>query len=329
MNQEEFNLRWEKSGLIFCPNESLWWSKTHAQCPVINNLADENGYFDIYYSSRDKENCSRIGHFKFDFKTSQVMQVSELPVLDLGNLGCFDDSGVMPTSIFKYKDETYLFYIGWTRRIKTPYQNSIGIARKVEDGSFRRVFEGPIISPNKNEPYFTGTANIIQLEDYFVCYYLSCTGWVSTNGEIEPTYNIKLATSNDLFNWSLNGKIAIDLQSPDEGGVASASVYQSSSSYFMWYCYRGKFNYRDDITKSYRIGLAVSNDAINWKRVDAVNQIDLGQQGDWDSTMQCYPNVFRLGQELCMLYNGNGFGASGVGLAKLPLSEIEKNCIEN
>jgi hypothetical protein len=74
--------------------------------------------------------------------------------------------------------------------------------------------------------------------------------------------------------------------------------------YEMWFSYR---------KTTYQIGYAHSHDGINWEREDTLN---LGPSAEgWDSEMVCYPCVFKHLNKRWMLYNGNGYGASGFGLA--------------
>ena len=40
-------------------------------------------------------------------------------------------------------------------------------------------------------------------------------------------------------------------------------------------------------------------------------------ESGWDSEMVCYPYVFEYNDKLYMLYNGNGYGKTGIGLAVL------------
>jgi hypothetical protein len=75
----------------------------------------------------------------------------------------------------------------------------------------------------------------------------------------------------------------------------------------MWYSYRGS---------SYRIGYAESDDGVAWVRKDEEAGIDVSPDG-WDSEMIEYPCVFDHAGSRYMLYNGNGYGATGIGLAEL------------
>ncbi len=73
----------------------------------------------------------------------------------------------------------------------------------------------------------------------------------------------------------------------------------------MWYSVRGP---------SYRIGYAESADGIGWVRRDSTSVVDPSDTG-WDSEMTTYPVVVRRGDRFYMLYNGNDYGRTGIGLA--------------
>jgi predicted GH43/DUF377 family glycosyl hydrolase len=75
----------------------------------------------------------------------------------------------------------------------------------------------------------------------------------------------------------------------------------------MWYSYRGR---------SYRIGYAESDNGIEWVRKDEEVGIDVSESG-WDSEMIEYPYIFDHEGQRYMLYNGNGYGRTGIGLAVL------------
>ena len=84
----------------------------------------------------------------------------------------------------------------------------------------------------------------------------------------------------------------------------------------MWYGVRGKKDYRKSIDSTYRIGMAISNDGINWERQDHNSGITISENG-WDSTMISYPYVVKVDNKILMFYNGNDFGKTGFGFAEL------------
>ena len=84
-------------------------------------------------------------------------------------------------------------------------------------------------------------------------------------------------------------------------------MVKEKNGYRMWYSYRGK---------SYRIGYAESKDGLDWTRKDDEVELDVSSKG-WDSEMIEYPFVFDHQGKRYMLYNGNGYGKTGIGLATL------------
>ena len=60
------------------------------------------------------------------------------PVLDLGELGCFDDVGVMPSCIVNVDGAKLLYYAGWNTSTTVPYRISIGLAVS-DDGGYTFV----------------------------------------------------------------------------------------------------------------------------------------------------------------------------------------------
>ena len=77
----------------------------------------------------------------------------------------------------------------------------------------------------------------------------------------------------------------------------------------MFYCFR---SHVDPVT--YRIGWAFSADGLQWQRDDGIGIEPT--PGEWDGEMTCYPCVFEWDGEIWMLYNGNGYGRTGFGLAR-------------
>ena len=90
----------------------------------------------------------------------------------------------------------------------------------------------------------------------------------------------------------------------------------------MWYCFRGSAGYRTDKAASYRIGYAESLDGVAWSRLDDAVGIDRSPAG-WDSQMIENPCVYEHGGRKHMLYNGNGFGATGFGHAVLDEAGVD------
>lgn len=304
--------KWKKLGLVFCPNGEEEWMSSHASVPFVDYLGDD--FYKIYFSSRNKDNESSIGYVVVNILEPQsILEVSQKPVLSKGALGTFDDSGTMGCCVInKSKNKKYLYYIGWNLGVTVPFRNAIGLAISDDDGvSFTKKFEGPILDRSSNEPYFTASNCVIYDEGMYKIWYLSCTEWKQSGSEIIHNYHIKYAESDDGVNWNRKGIVAIDYIDEHEYAISVPRVIKDGKLYKMWFSSRATKN-----IPTYRIRYAESQDGVNWVRKDDEVGIDVSDSG-WDSEMICYPYVFDHKGKRYMLYNGNGYGKTGFGLAVL------------
>jgi len=239
------------------------------------------------------------------------------PVLEPGPPGAFDDCGAMASCIVEHDDSLYLYYIGWNVSTTVPYRNTIGLAISNDGGYNFEKMCGPILARSYWDPYMVASPFTIRRNGVSWMWYLSCLGWEEVDGTLEPSYNIKVATSVSNLFWSSND-IAIPLES--DYAIASPSVVYWGNKWRMWYSYRGKEGYRDNPATAYHIGYAEAEDIGGpWTRKDELSgllPVD-PSNGSWESIMQCYPAVYEYDGRLHMLYNGNGFGATGFGHAIL------------
>ena len=83
----------------------------------------------------------------------------------------------------------------------------------------------------------------------------------------------------------------------------------------MYYSYRGREKFRKNEKNTYRIGVAKSENLINWMRQDSLMNLNV-TKNSWDSNMLAYPKIIKLNKNYVMFYNGNDFGQSGIGIAK-------------
>jgi len=308
-------MKWMKKGLIFKPDNNFEWMVHHACVPIANKVNDE--VLRIYFGPRDKYNRTVTTFIEVEADDpSNVLYVHDKPVLSLGKLGCFDDSGAAPSCILNYKNKKYLYYIGWNVGVTVSYRLAIGLAVSEDGGlTFNRAYEGPVVDRTHLEPYFTTAPYVIIDNGIWKMWYASCTGWIIHNNKTEPLYQIKYAESQDGIHWIRENVTCVDYKF-DKEAIGRPCVIKEDGIYKMWYCYRGSFDYRTNKDQSYRIGYAESTDGIKWIRKDEEAGIDRSEDG-WDSEMMEYPYVYEHKGRKYMLYNGNGFGKSGFGYAIL------------
>jgi hypothetical protein len=141
-------------------------------------------------------------------------------------------------------------------------------------------------------------------------WYVSGTDWEIVDGRPRHRYLIKHAESHDGISWTRDGVVCIDYRDADEYAISRPCVVRDGMQYRMWFSSRGE---------SYRIEHAESDDGLHWTRLGAVDGI--ASSGEWDSEMQAYPAVLDHGEARYLLYNGNGYGATGIGWAAWTASD--------
>ncbi len=303
----------QKTGFIFNVDGRHSWGQSHAQVPSVDVLPDDR--LRVYYSARDAQNRSRTSFVELSAENPQtILYQHEQPILDLGKLGCFDDSGVMPSCVITQNGIKYLYYCGWNTSTTVRYRNCIGLAISDDGGkTFRRAFEGPILDRTKDEPHLVVTPHVLIEEGIWKMWYCGCTEWKVVNGVTEPQYLIKYAWSEDGINWHRDNRTVIPYKN-DEEAIGRPFVVHDRGIYKMWYSRRSIDSYRSNRERSYRIGYAESEDGITWERRDEESGIGVAEAG-WDSEMIAYPYVVDYKDRRYMFYNGNGFGRSGFGYA--------------
>lgn len=308
-------MRWIKKGIIFVPDGQYLNMYSHAAIPFADFTNDNT--LRIFFSSRNNKGQSLP--FSIDVnpnKFNEIISLNSEPLFSLGELGTFDDNGIMPSCIVNIGNRKYLYYIGWNPQVTVSYRLSIGLAISDDSGkTFTKYSKGPICDRSIDEPYFNTAPFIIVEEKIWKMWYISCTGWLKVNNYPEPKYHIKYAESSDGIFWKKTGIVCIDYDELTEA-IGRPSIILEDGVYRMWYSYRKITNYRTSKDCGYKIGYAESHDGKKWERKDYLVGIQTSKDG-WDSEMIEYCHILEINGEKYMFYNGNGFGKTGFGYAVL------------
>ena len=314
--------KWKKLGQLFDPTKvkTREWLKEFAQCTSVLVFDD---FVRVYFSCRPPKDAD--GYFVsyttfIDLNRNdlfKIVRIAENPVLELGELGTFDEFGVYPTCVIRINKIVYLYYAGWTRLVSTFSNVAIGVAISEDEGvSFKRLGKGPIMTRTLNEPFVISGPKVRVLDNKLYMYYLAGERWmIDEKGNTDVIYKIRLATSDDGLNWVRSGINIIDPILENDECQAGPDVFNHNGKYHMYFSYRYGLDFRGN-DRGYRLGYAYSFDGISWIRDDVNVGIELSKEG-WDSTDMHYPHVFELDGNWYMLYNGNEFGKYGFGLAVL------------
>ena len=303
-------MTWKKLGRIFCAQSETELMVTGGRTPV--PLLLKNDIYRIFFGAYDHEGRGRIYSLTINISDPQnITSLHTSPLIDMGKTGYYDDNGIIPSCILTKDERIFLYTIGFSLKNKIIFDSAAGLAISKNKGESFEKKTGPILDRSLYDPCFATSPFIMEDNGLYRMWYVSCDHWEKLpDTSFRHYYNIKYKESLDGIHWSDKPQIAIDYASPHEYAISRPTVIKNGENdYQMWYSFR-----EQEHVKTYRIGYAVSENGIDWKRKDEDAGIDVSEKG-WDSEMICYPYVFVHKQKKYMLYNGNGYGRSGFGLA--------------
>lgn len=304
--------RWERLGHVFVADGQQDWLAGYAAVPFVDWIDDRHAR--IYFSSRDVRNRSYTGWIVVDMADPLTpLELASRPALAPAGVGYFDEDGAMGSDLVQVGDAKYLYYIGWNVGRSVPFRNAIGVAVSHDDGNtFQRLSDGPILDRSIHDPCFVASHCVLREGELFRMWYLSCVEWSRLpDGAFRHRYHIKYAESANGIDWLRDGTVAVPFAYPNEYAISVPRVVHENGRYKMWYSYRG-----GPRAELYRIGYAESPDGRLFERRDL--EVDLEPEpGAWDGEMVCYPCVFDWAGDRYLLYNGDGYGRTGFGLAVL------------
>ena len=321
VEEREEMQKWKKLGRIFIPQEveDRDWMKAFAQAP---STLIFDSFVRVYFSCRPLPDAggqyvSRSGFVDLNRRDlREIVRVSTRPILELGELGDFDEFGTYPASVIRDGDTTYVYYGGWTRCESVPFDVAIGLGISHDDGvTFEKYGKGPVLSYTRDEPFILSGPKIRRFNDLWYLWYIAGRKWIMADGRPEPVYKIRMACSSDGLNWTKLNRDLIESRIEEDEAQASPDVVFSNGKYHMFFCYRHSSNFRGK-DGGYRIGYACSENMLDWDRDDSKAGIGVSDEG-WDSEMVAYPHVFALDGKTYMLYLGNEVGKYGFGMAEL------------
>jgi hypothetical protein len=302
-------MKWNKKGLI-CSHETLDldWYKKNTMVPL-PYLRDEKT-LRIYLTMCDEENIGRICYVDVDpDNPGHILDYSRKPVLDIGEDGTFDDSGVLPSSLLAEDGKLYMFYSAYQKGAKVPYYILSGLAASEDNGqSFARVFKVPVLERTDDELFLRSAVCVIKENGKYKIWYSSGTNWTRNNIKNVPVYDLKYLESDTLVEWKCTPRLSIGLRD-DEHGLTIPSVWKENNKYKMIYSVR-------TVSKGYRLGYAESDNGIEFVRRDNEIGIDVSEAG-WDSEMICFGNRLEYNDKVYLFYCGNHYGIGGFGYAEL------------
>lgn len=297
-------MHWKKLGQIYSPTGVHPKLASHAANPLPVCL--DGDVYRVFFSGRDAKNRSSVGFVDVDIIKRLVVYVHDKPVFENGPENSFYSHGVSIGNDYEADGKRYILFMGWQCPVGGHWRGDIGRLILGPDYSLSLDGDKPFLPSNSIDPISLSYPWVEYGKDgLYRMWYGSTVTWDSGNGEM--IHVINHAVSSDGHEWQRQG-----LAVPFALGVAQAFsrptvIGSSAEGFHMWFSYRGSGN-------KYRIGYASSHDGNAWSLRLEESGIEVSPTG-WDSEMIEYPFVFDHKGQRYMLYNGNGYGQTGFGLA--------------
>ncbi|MCC6338290.1 MAG: hypothetical protein IT380_30385 [Myxococcales bacterium] len=301
-------MNWSKLGLITLPVREPW-ALSHAMIPT--PYLSRSGALRIYYSACDSEGRGRPSFLEVDSLSPTRVIRQPGPLLELGRPGCFDDNGVVVTSVLRGRgDEVLMYYVGFELCRGVRYRLFTGLAISVDDGlTFHRYAEVPVLDRSEGEAYFRCGPFVDFDGARFAMWYIGGNQWTEVAGKHVPVYDLRYVESPDGRTWPDAGRVVMELSDPDEHGFGRPWLLRSETGWELFYSVRRRS------LGAYRLGYASSTDGLAFTRRDAELGLDVSHAG-FDSQAIMYLATVETPSGVLGFYNGNDFGREGIGVAR-------------
>lgn len=236
------------------------------------SVIQRNGKYYNYYSGYDG-NVWRTG-LAISEDGVKWLKYDKNPVLDISP-NAWDSTYIAANgSAIEFNNKVFYFYQGQSKEKKA----NIGLAIS-EDGMKFQKQPNPVLTPGSSHSWDSnGVADpyVIYHNGYLYMYFL---GMDDINKQ-----RIGVARSRDGFTWEKYQENPIlDIGSKgsfDENGLGEPSIVYYPPYFYMLYTGRASDEIRD-------VGLALSLDGVNWKKLNVTGLFKDRKPGTWDDSVIC------------------------------------------
>ena len=254
------------------------------------------GRYLLYYSIPGKKTANSLTGWGIGIAESKNLQdwikIGEInPVKE----AAYEQKGICAPSAIVIKGKVHLFY----QTYGNGANDAICHAVSTDGIHFNRNGTNPVFKATGD--WNCGRAIDAEIFKFKGRYFL----YFATR---DPQYRqqlmgVAVAPGNSNFNreeWTqLSTKRMLELEYPWEGNCTEgASIIKRNGKLYMFYA--GNYN-----NAPQQIGVAVSEDGVNWKKLSDQPFLANGKKGEWNSSESGHPHIFDNGRTSYLFYQGN------------------------
>ena len=278
----------------------------------------------LFYSGSDAKGFQRICLATALIDGSPLKFVRKGVILDVGEPGKFNAKWCVLPSVYCIGGKWHLYFSGHEgTNFGLQSFSGIGLATSDDGLNFKQYSLDAIITGDQTNEFPTnkgiaGGGTI--LEDVvsdgsirYRKYYTLAVGTTNKDVIIDQEKHCAICFSTDGIHWTDHQVIMSPRRDvPNEDiAVAAPFVWRDGDLYRMFYSGIGtRWGF-------YSISEAYSHDGFEWHRGEGDENLVLRPDPDspWENQMVEYPCVVPEKNQLRLFYCGNGYGATGIGMA--------------
>ena len=296
-------MTWRIVSRLICPNREDYPWESHASLPTVLKLSDD--IVRVFFSPRTK-NKSHVAYFDADLSlinTSKncIINFSDQSVLAPGQSGDERESGIMPSQAVIVDNQIVLTTCCWLENKLYPYSQKI-YRFNLNSKNLKIEHKEELDQKYHTEHYRTNPFNYCD-DRFKINSWVSGIEWVKDMHQFSSVYTIQM----ELFDK--RNKVSSSYQVPlgKFCAICRPIIFKESETNFKLY-FSARTNKSD-----YKIYSSNFYPNKYFSPAELILEPDTGS--DWCNEMVEYPFVFDCGINRYMMFCGNNYGATGLGLA--------------
>jgi hypothetical protein len=290
------------TSLLYFEGEKL----NYAANPLIIKISEKLNR--LFFNSRDEGNRSSI--YSIDLLGENLVPNSESIKLQhkFGLSNSYFSHGISIGNFFEFNEKSYISVMGWKLNPGEHWAGRIGKIELDLNGNLMRISEKAWFDLDSEDPISLSYPAIYHDGQTLTMWYGSTVTWDTGNGDMIHILKEKKLNVGESF-------VSSDSVIPYKIGQAQAfsrpSIVNYKNRNLMAYSYRGA-------NDKYKIGFVWLDDFSTATQVGGIPPF-LPSLNNWENEMVEYPSLFVRDKKLFMLYNGNDYGKTGIGITEIIL----------